>query len=518
MSDYALVELRELLERGRELAAAAANEPQQPETRPRYLGDDSMIAALDRVSGHQGPLTLIVGAGASMEAGLPSWPALIERLLLRASEDNFDVGVRREWVGVMREESLTGAAAVVGALTNNETEFIDRVRGALYGGLPTTAYQPQALAQQVAWIKGRLGGAVRIATGNYDGLIEAALEAAGQTVHSYIQNRVEPAGSAAVYHLHGRLIPSYPRTGRIVLADADYARVQQERSWQDGFMREALDNSLCVFVGASLTDPNLIRWLYRYSVPPEDDWRHLAIFVRQASPELAPAVRAAVEVATRARWQQVGVDAVFADFFGEIAQFLHEAGLRRAGANLPPFRDRAMTRFESAREIFVPADPARLRRAQDDASAFLSELLTGVRRIAAAGGVDLAEEQLGLGLWGVDHEQGCVGVWATADRRFSVPGAVIYNPLEYRSRWAAVEAVTRGVPVEVDPRVYASRWRLIRAIPIVVPESPGDGRTISGVFTLTSMTPQAESRLARSRDVSTEVDRYLAEAGAFLFE
>jgi hypothetical protein len=31
-------------------------------------------------------VTLIVGAGASMEASLPSWPALIERLLRRVAE------------------------------------------------------------------------------------------------------------------------------------------------------------------------------------------------------------------------------------------------------------------------------------------------------------------------------------------------------------------------------------------------------------------------------------------------
>jgi NAD-dependent SIR2 family protein deacetylase len=486
-------------------------------SRPRYLGDESTIAALDRIAEHEGPITLIVGAGASMEAGLPSWPELIGRLLNTVAEEQFEPAVRQDWIEVIREESLTAAAAVVHALTGDDETFVERVREALYGDNPTTVYQPQALAQQVAWMKRELGGAVKIATGNYDGLIEAALDAEGLTVHSYIQGREEPAGSAAVYHLHGRLIPSYPRTGRIVLGDADYARVQQERSWQDTFMRDALDRTLCVFVGASLTDPNLIRWLYRYSTPPAAR-RHLAIFVRQASPDLRPPVRAAVETATRARWAEVGVDAVFADFFGEIAQLLHEAVLRRGGALEEPFHDRAQERFQRARQVFAPDEAEQLRPAQDRASAYLRQLLKGVRAIAAAGDVDLSGETLGLALWGVDHENGRVGVWAMSDRRFSEPQAVIYNNFEYRSDWVAIEAVTRGVPVEADPRVYASRWRLIRGVPIVVPAAGGPGRTISGVLTLTSMTPQAQSRLPRSREVSTQVDTFLAGAGAALFE
>jgi NAD-dependent SIR2 family protein deacetylase len=493
----------------------AAPEPDKSVLGRRYLDDESMLAALDRLAEHDGPITLVVGAGASMEAGLPSWGELIDRLLDDIAQERFSE-VRSEWVEAMRDESVTAAAAVVRALSAGEAAFVDRVRAALYGGRPTTAHQPQALAQQVGWLKRLLGSELRIVTGNYDGLIESALAASGLDVHSYIQGREEPPGSAAVYHLHGRLIPSYPRTGRIVLTEADYAHVQQERSWQDGFMRQCFEESLCVFVGASLTDPNLIRWLYRYSLP--EGLRHVAIFARQASPELRPAVRDAVEAATRARWGEVGVDSVFADFFGEIAQFLHEVGIRRANLSTDNFHDRARSRFMAAREILVPDAADHLRAAQDDASAYLRELLQGVRSIATAGELDLSAEVLGLAFWGVDHERGRVGLWATSDRSFREPTAIIYDRFEYRSKWVAVEAVTRGVPVQADPRVYASRWRFTRGIPVVVPGDGAAGRTISGVMTLTSMTPESESLLGRQGEVSMEVDRFLARAGAAIFE
>jgi hypothetical protein len=99
----------------------------------------------------------------------------------------------------------------------------------------------------------------------------------------------------------------------------------------------------------------------------------------------------------------------------------------------------------------------------------------------------------------------------------SEPEAVMPNPLELQSRWVAVEAATRGVVVERDPRVYASRWRLIRGIPIVVESPTGAGRTVSGVFTLTSMTPQAESQISASAEVSSAIDRHLANAGRLVF-
>jgi len=511
-------ELRRLLAQAQSVADRRSNEPRTPGEHPRYFGTPEITAALGRVIDHDGNITLVVGAGASMEANLPSWPTLVNRLLQRLAEEQVDASIRSRWIEEMRAESLMAAAAVVEALSANEEEFHDRVRAALYGGQPTTAYQPQALAQQVAWFKQTLGASVRIATGNYDGLLEQALQDAGLSVHSYIQRSEEPAGSAAVYHLHGRLIPAYPRTGRIVLSEADYARVQQERSWQDQFMRDALDNSLCIFIGASLTDPNLIRWLYRYTTENMAVAGHIAIFTRQAAPALPRDVRPAVEEAVRARWQRVHVNAVFADFFGEVAQFLHEVAARKTRTDVLPFAERANRYFDEARALMVPADPVAFRSAQTRVSAFLRERLQGVRDIAAAGDVDVSAEVLGLGLWGVNHATGEVGLWATTDREFTEPGAVIYNALEYESRWIASEAVTRGVPVERDPRVYASRWRLIRGIPIVVPRDRRPGRVVVGALTLTSMTPLSESPLLRSRQVSGAIDDYLADAGASLFE
>jgi hypothetical protein len=331
-----------------------------------------VLEALERVSAFDGEITLIVGAGSSVEADLPSWDELVRALVTQSGED---LGLRGEelgeWVTAIESEGLLAGGAVAKALAGNEDAFRDRLRSALYRGQPATAYLPQALAQQVAWVKAKLGSAVTVVTANYDGLLEQAMREAGLNVHSYVRWRHEPTGSAAVYHLHGRLMPRYPATGRLVLSEDDYARVQDPGTWQERFMREALERTLCLFVGLSLRDPNLIRWLYRYA-NGQQSRRHLAMFVRQASPEVSPGVRPRLEHATRERWGRCGVDVVWADFFGEVAQFLHEVTLQRMSSSLPGFVERAEDHLEAGRTFLVPSSVKLFRQVQDRVSAFLA--------------------------------------------------------------------------------------------------------------------------------------------------
>jgi SIR2-like domain len=478
-----------------------------------------MREAIRRVAAFKGDIVVVVGAGASMEAGLPSWPGLVRRLLQGSASSLLPEEHRQVWMETIEEEGLLAAAAVVRALSASDKEFRARLRGALYEPLLPSQYHPQALAQQIAWMKARDIDSVRIATGNYDGLLEQALQDRGLSVHSYVIGHAEPPGSAAVYHLHGRLVPDYPSTGSLVLSEDDYARVQYPGSWQERFMREALETKLCLFVGLSLTDPNLIRWLYRYAARDTTAERHIALFVRQASPQLHPAVRDQLEHAARQRWDRCGVEAIWADFFGESAQFIHEIALSRGGSSAPGFAERARERFETARRVIAPGKPKLFREAQERATTFLSEQLEYVRSIAKTGDVDLSEEHLGLGLWVVDHDRGTVGCWATADRRLNDSSSIASQPLAYDSPWVAVEAITRGVVVQRDPDVFASRWRLIRGIPIIVQDPDGAGRTIAGAMTLTSTTPEKDSALSSApRGVLGAIDSFLAGPVALLFQ
>jgi len=504
-------ELRASLDHASHVLALLEDPSSTGQAEGGFLNDPGLLEAIDAVAAFEDRITVIVGAGASIEANLPSWPRLIRAVLEAVAERRVPEEARDGWVRAVEAEGPLAAAAVAEVLAGGE--FVSLLRSALYAG-GQVRYVPQALARQVAWLKQKLGDSMTIATANFDVLLEQAIdEETSLRVHSYVGQRRCPAGEAAVYHLHGRLASRYPRTGRIILSEASYSMTQSRESWQDRFMSKALRDTLCLFVGLSFTDPNLIRWLYRNS--SADGPNHVAIFVRQGEPDLEPAVRASMELATRERWRRAHVTAVWADFYGEVAQCLHEIGLRRIQSRVDDFETRVSRRYRRARRVFVPANQRRFQSLQDEMSGVLRETLGVIRNQADAAGIELGDESLGLGLWALDHARKRLVLWANADRRHNDSAALFEVPLEFASEWVAVEAVTTGTVVQRDPDVYTSPWRLIRGVPVVVTESGDEGRAIVGAMTFTSRTDAEESALTDS--FLWQVDAFLQEVGADFF-
>src|SRR5262249_52942455 len=150
-------------------------------------------------------------------------------------------------------------------------------------GLTSAHYQPGPICRRLPRLASAFGSGFRLMTTNYDNLAEEALRNDAEHSHEaipYVGAHVEvPADGVKVEHLHGYAGPD-GEMGSLVLSEADYQRMQQENSWQENHVRTALDEGMFVFVGASLSDPNLIRYLYKdgtgVATPPR-----YAIFVRQ---------------------------------------------------------------------------------------------------------------------------------------------------------------------------------------------------------------------------------------------
>jgi hypothetical protein len=428
-------------------------------------------------------LTFVVGAGASMEAGLPSWGDLVRALLESGAPGSLAEADRVAWLDAIAESGQLGMAATARALAGADDAFVKSVEERLYRGRDPDHFDPGPLAREIAAWK-RAYPEVQLATFNYDQLLERALQDLDVHAEARQDNTGGTGDVAVVRHLHG-LLTGDPGKDAVVLTEGDYAR-WPEGSWQDEFMRDALEG-VCVFLGLSFTDQNLLRWIYGSTGA-----QHVAVLTRQSTPRISPAVRRELELATRARLHRANVTAYWADFYAEVAQLMHEAR-RRRGPGKPPatYPERAQKRALKGRRRCLPA--ALLETRQRKVRGILSQSLSGVRAALAAVGTDPADAVLGLGLWGLDYDRREVTLWGSSDRVHVDSSTITGVPLAWDSEWVAVEAITYGSVVEWDPATYASRWRSVRGIPLVWTRPERRERIIVGAATLTTTEPAGDS-------------------------
>jgi len=216
----------------------------------------------------RGRLTLVCGAGISVQAGIPAWGDLLIRLLgammERISKDHsLDVGKK---AAAEFQRRYGASSLILGKYLKNNLgkEFKREMRDALYSTNPTSSQIIEAIV--------RLSRPQRdgrpldsIITFNFDSLVEESL------IASSIQNR--PIFSEAIkhgshelpiYHVHGYL----PRSGRIPAdvelvfsEDAYHSQFIDPFSWSNLIQLAKLTQNTCLFIGISLTDPNMRRLL-----------------------------------------------------------------------------------------------------------------------------------------------------------------------------------------------------------------------------------------------------------------
>lgn len=456
-------------------------------------------------------MTLLLGAGASIEAGLPSWPALIERLLVRAGvergllRDTDDAG-RERWVAeAVRRDGYLGAAAIVDALT--ETGVLEEwIPEALYGeGRGAADFFPGPICRQLPRLIDAFGSALELMTTNYDDLAEQAIRDDPLSHHEAVpyvgEHRDMAPDCIELVHLHG-YAGRDGAMGRLVLTESDYQRMQQIISWQETRVRAALAQSMFVFVGTSLVDPNLVRYLHGdagTATPPR-----YAIFVRQDTYEegVPAGVPAAREEAVRARWSAVGVTAVFVDHYVDVAQALYEvARAKQMGASYVPLPDRARDWVETVQ--------TKLLGVGDDAAFVHGQKIVGAQlRLALSSAIAAAEElegrrwdeKLALTMWLIDADARHLVNRVTTDRLHLDQGTVEPVAISEYARWVAVRSYCRGLPLAEIRDVYASRWHFIRGTPIVI-DTERHGRIPVGCLTTASMKERGQTLLNTMDDI-----------------
>jgi SIR2-like domain len=253
--------------------------------------------ALHRAS-QRGGITLILGSGISVSRKLPDWNSLAKDLWREAFG-----GRRSPWQAKRGKRPLEVPQflPIVFELVQEklgEEQFLESLRKNLYRNARppikdrrfSKSHQTLAVLARLVvqeFKRGRNSRIERIVTLNADDMLEQAVAALvppkiGQPETFVISIRDRPSRltsdivwdgwggwrpwrSISIYHIHG-FLPSDRRYAEsdymLVFTDAQYWSTSATAfAFANHVMLSALSESQCVFIGLSMTDVNLLRWL-----------------------------------------------------------------------------------------------------------------------------------------------------------------------------------------------------------------------------------------------------------------
>lgn len=254
-------------------------------------------------------ITLVLGAGVSKPRGVPDWRGLTRilwtNLLGQKSvppwlrDDAQALTAARTWLSESGSPELARrlcldtphpladqmAIELLRTRTGNDAKFVNALRSALYATATrrpdpndTLGVLSQVLVAEQAREQRRV---LRVITFNADDHLETECNRghngrrdpvlwpiARESGHPRLSRGAHGKAPIPVYHVHGFL----PRDGAVqrwrdapdtlVFTDAEYwATVASSMTFANRVMAQALHDSSCVFIGISMCDVNLIRWL-----------------------------------------------------------------------------------------------------------------------------------------------------------------------------------------------------------------------------------------------------------------
>lgn len=494
---------------------------------------------------------VFVGAGISTEAGLPSWTSLVRKLLEKIApetesfRDLADGGDRDEAARRFAERTISalgplGAAAVAKAHLGEHYEATVSEMLLMDIDIELLVPGPTALAIAAFVIDSNPSAAVL--TTNYDTLLEKAFSAelrkrslSGSLVTSISPGEESPSGAFAIIHLHGLIdetkLPKARVRSELVLAEDEFFASDESGARRRKVADELLDLGRCLFLGTSLSDPNILGYLYRAQQRSIGDApKHATIAVRQvpAGDEVDGIVFPALEETGQQRLAKAGVQVAFVSSYSQASQVVREidlqsqaraAGRRLAYADASWRYDVRATRFEQSclRAGLLPARDRergfvttqdRLRKVLDSA---VVAVKAGMAEIPA---LRSTNEELAIHLWLFSPTTNLLLLSAQSEKLSYNPGIIQGARAELPTSYLVVDAFCNGTVVEASfPDLRSGRWGSMLAVPIScsAPEVKLNIRTRlpAGVIVLAS-TEQGSTGLSRLRDRSQERSKLLS--------
>lgn len=273
---------------------SAATEPDSTTRTIKFENPDldALISALQQIveetEGNQQPkikkhygrgdLVLALGAGVSLDHGLPDWNTLLQRLLLSTIATNNDDTsskaplLAKIFARVFSPDPLIAARYLSLHFQSKSKQdplaFVKAIREALYEDESTTR-DSELMSEIVKFCiaAGKTPNLDSIITYNYDNIVEQHLDQLDLGVpYSSIfhQGMHAKKNALPIYHVHGFLPPQGKLTdkNKLVLSEELYHEQYTDvYHWSNLVQLTKFREKNCLFIGSSFTDPNLRRLL-----------------------------------------------------------------------------------------------------------------------------------------------------------------------------------------------------------------------------------------------------------------
>ena len=263
-------------------------------------------------------ISLALGAGVSLDFGALSWTKLIDDFYeeIRIAKKLTNIKLVREKIG--NTSIINGQFA-----KDNLKDFMQSLYNGIYSSFhPITGYNDSTLSHLIPLIeKLQTDRRFNIITYNYDDYLEQYLKSNGIR-HNSLYNETKIANQYfCVYHPHGFLPHNANATNfaefqnSIVFSEDDYHKLYNEPyAWASILQYFLYRQNVYLFVGCSLTDPNLRRIL---SATKINSKKHFALMCKD---NLSPMDQLIVH----SHFMDIGVECIWADNFTHYKRLIKE--------------------------------------------------------------------------------------------------------------------------------------------------------------------------------------------------
>ncbi len=214
-------------------------------------------------------LVLVLGAGVSMGFGLPNWDTLLQKLMITTieKEQNVSTVLSKLFTSIFSPSPLIAGRYLQKYYEDKRLSFENAVREVLYENIEIER-QSELMDEIVSLCvaPGKSPNLDSIISYNFDDILEQRLSKIGvQVPHKPIFGiGMKPDGQLPIYHVHGYLqqLGNLTEQNQITFGESIYHKQYIDiYSWNNIVQINKFRDSNCLFIGSSLTDPNIRRLL-----------------------------------------------------------------------------------------------------------------------------------------------------------------------------------------------------------------------------------------------------------------